>query len=73
MVGKPDALAGEIPKAYVVLKDGHKPCETEIIAFCEQRVSAFKKIREVEFIEEIPKTPAGKILRRELRDRDCIL
>ena len=69
VVGKPDVLAGEIPKAYVVLKDGHKAHEKELIEFSEQKISAYKKIREVEFIEEIPKTQVGKILRRVLRDR----
>jgi len=70
VVGKPDALAGEIPKAYVVLKSGHMACEEDLIEFCAQRVSAFKKIREVEFIEAIPKTPVGKVLRRVLKDKN---
>jgi len=69
VVGKPDVLAGEIPKAYVVLKNEHKVCEEELIKFCEQKISAYKRIREVEFIERIPKTQVGKILRRVLRDR----
>jgi long-chain acyl-CoA synthetase len=70
VVGRPDRLAGEVPKAYVVLKDGCTLSEDELIRFCEQRVAPYKKIREVEFIEEVPKTPVGKILRRVLRDRD---
>ncbi|MBI4188508.1 MAG: AMP-binding protein, partial [Chloroflexi bacterium] len=70
VVGKPDASAGEIPKAYVVLKDGYGPCADELMKFCEQKVSPYKKIREVEFIAEIPKTQVGKVLRRLLRDRD---
>ncbi|MFC1926573.1 long-chain fatty acid--CoA ligase [Chloroflexota bacterium] len=70
VVGKPDALAGELPKAYVVLKDGYKLCEEELVSFCESRVAPYKKIREVEFISEIPKTQVGKILRRVLRDRE---
>lgn len=69
VVGKPDILAGEIPKAYVVLKDGHTSCEEELIKFCEQKVSAYKKIREVEFIKEIPRTQVGKVLRRMLKDK----
>ena len=68
MVGRPDASVGEIPRAYVVLKDGCAPCADELISFCEQRVSPYKKIREVEFIDEIPKTQVGKVLRRVLRD-----
>ncbi|GAI77633.1 unnamed protein product, partial [marine sediment metagenome] len=44
--------------------------EEELIAFCEQRVAPYKKIRKVEFIKEIPKTHVGKVLRRMLRDRE---
>jgi acyl-coenzyme A synthetase/AMP-(fatty) acid ligase len=69
-VGKPDALAGEVPKAYVVVNDGFTLSEEEIIRFCEQRVAPYKKVREVEFIEQIPKTQVGKILRRVLKDRE---
>ncbi len=68
VVGRPDTSAGEIPRAYVVLKDGCQPCADELIEFCAQRVSPYKKIREVEFIAEIPKTQVGKVLRRVLRD-----
>lgn len=70
VIGKPDALAGEVPKAYIVLRDGCLVSEEELIGYCEQRVSPYKKIREVTFIKEIPKTPVGKILRRVLRDRE---
>lgn len=70
VVGKPDALAGEIPKAYVVLRQGRTLCEEELIRFCEQQVSAYKKIREIEFVKEIPRSQAGKVLRRVLRDRN---
>jgi long-chain acyl-CoA synthetase len=70
VVGKLDALAGEVPKAYVVLKDGHTSSAEEIIRFCEQRVAPYKRVREVEFIKEIPKTQVGKILRRVLRDKE---
>jgi len=70
VVGKPDALAGEVAKAYVVLKDGCTLREDELIEFCKQRVAPYKKIREVQFISEIPKTPTGKILRRVLRDKE---
>ena len=70
VVGKADALAGEIPKAYVVLKSGHTLCEEELIKFCEQKVSPYKKLREVEFVNEIPKTQVGKVLRRVLKERN---
>jgi len=70
VVGKLDALSGEVPKAYVVLKDGHTSSVEELIRFCEQKVAPYKKIREVEFIKEIPKTQVGKVLRRVLRDKE---
>ena len=69
VVGKPDELAGEIPTAYVVVKKGHSVEAEELIEFCKQRLSAYKRIRAVEFVDEIPKTPVGKVLRRVLRDR----
>jgi long-chain acyl-CoA synthetase len=70
VIGKPDSLAGEVPKAYVVLKDGCASSEAELIDFCRQRVAPYKRVREIGFIEEVPKTPVGKILRRVLRDRE---
>jgi len=70
VVGKPDALAGEMPKAYIVLKDGHSATAEELIRFCEPKVAPYKRIREVEFIKEIPKTQVGKVLRRVLRDNE---
>jgi long-chain acyl-CoA synthetase len=70
VIGKPDALAGEVPKAYVVLKDGCASSEAELIDFCRQRVAPYKRVREVGFIDQVPKTPVGKVLRRVLRDRE---
>ena len=70
VIGKPDAMAGELPKAFVVLKAGCTATAEELINFCAERISPYKRIREVEFIDEIPKTPVGKLLRRILRDRE---
>jgi acyl-CoA synthetase (AMP-forming)/AMP-acid ligase II len=64
----PDEEAGEIPKAYVVQKDGIS--EDEIMGFVAERVAPHKKIRSVEFIDEIPKSASGKILRRVLIDKE---
>jgi long-chain acyl-CoA synthetase len=69
VVGVPDDLAGELPKAFIVPKDGSVCSEDELIEFCKERLSPYKRIRLVEFIDEIPKTQVGKILRRILRDR----
>jgi len=70
VVGKPDPEAGEIPKAFVVLKPEYKNKVTaeEIIEWCKERISGYKRIREVEFVDEIPRTASGKILRRVLRE-----
>jgi len=70
VVGTPAPIVGEIPKAYIVLKEGCQLTEEEIIKFCEGKLAPYKKIRAVQFIEEIPKTPVGKVLRRVLRDRE---
>ncbi|MFQ5872616.1 MAG: AMP-binding protein, partial [Dehalococcoidia bacterium] len=69
VVGKPDIEAGELPKAYVVSKGSNVTAE-EIMAFVEERVAGFKKIREVEFVDQIPKNPSGKILRRVLVEQE---
>lgn len=57
----------EIPKAYVVLQPGATPDADEIMEYVAQLVAPYKKIRAVEFIDEIPKSATGKILRRELK------
>jgi acyl-CoA synthetase (AMP-forming)/AMP-acid ligase II len=64
----PDEKAGEVPKAFVVLK-GEASAE-DIMEFIAVRVAPYKRIRRVEFVSEIPKSPAGKILRRILKDRE---
>ena len=66
----PDLEAGEIPKAFVVLKTDTRATAGEIMAHVADRVAPHKKVRELEFIDAIPKVPSGKILRRHLRDRE---
>ena len=69
VVRRPDALAGEIPKAFVVLQ---APASAqELMAWVAERVASYKRVRQVEFIDSIPKSPAGKVLRRLLADRDA--
>ncbi len=70
VIGKPDPVAGEIPKAYVVLKEGATITKDELIEYCKKRIAPYKRIREVEFVAELPKNIAGKILRRALRNRE---
>jgi acyl-CoA synthetase (AMP-forming)/AMP-acid ligase II len=70
VVGRPDGAAGEIPVAFVALRDGFTTCrkmEEELCAFVADRLTHYKQPREVRFVEVVPKTASGKILRRELR------
>lgn len=69
-VGVPDSYRGESLKAFVVLKDGESLTVEEITTYCKERLAAYKVPKEVEFTDELPKTVVGKILRRELRDRE---
>lgn len=71
VVGVPDEYRGETVKAFVSLKPGESVTEESLIAFCKERIAAYKYPRQIEFIEELPKTASGKILRRELRDREA--
>ena len=64
----PDDEAGQVPKGFVVLKGEATPAE--IMAFVAERVAPFKKLRFLDVIEQIPKSPSGKILRRLLVDRE---
>ena len=70
VIPHPDEEAGEIPKAFVVLRPGVGGDPAEIMAFVAARVSPQKRIRLVEFVDEIPKSASGKILRRALVDRE---
>ncbi len=67
VIGVPDAAKGEIPKAYVSLKPGAKATEEEVVAFCKERMAAYKVPRLVEFMDVLPKNASGKILKRSLR------
>jgi long-chain acyl-CoA synthetase len=70
VVGRADAAAGEIPVAFIVLREGISTCkkmEDELCAFVADRLTRYKQPREVHFVEVVPKTASGKILRRELR------
>jgi long-chain acyl-CoA synthetase len=65
-IGAPDPLYGEEVAAFIVLKDGMKVSETEIISFCQERLADYKCPKRVKFVDEIPKGPTGKLLKREL-------
>jgi long-chain acyl-CoA synthetase len=70
IVARPNAEAGEIPCAFVVLREGQPSDEAMKQALCgfvADRLTHYKQPREVHFVESLPRTPSGKILRRELR------
>jgi long-chain acyl-CoA synthetase len=70
VIGKKDDEAGEIPKAFVQLRPNATATADELIAFVKGRIADYKRVREVEFIDKVPRTASGKILRRELADRE---
>jgi long-chain acyl-CoA synthetase len=70
VVGCPDAAAGEIPVAFIALRETFLGCgklEEELCAFVAERLTKYKQPRQVRFVDAIPKTASGKVLRRELR------
>lgn len=69
VVGAPDEAAGELPVAFVVKKQGATLGAEELMQYVAARVAPYKKIRAVEFVQEIPKSPSGKILRRILKEK----
>jgi acyl-CoA synthetase (AMP-forming)/AMP-acid ligase II len=70
VIPKPDEAGGEIPKACVVLREGSNATPEDLMTFVAGKVAPYKKIREVELMETIPKTLTGKILRRDLIQRE---
>jgi long-chain acyl-CoA synthetase len=68
VIGVPDERRGETVKAVIVLKEGQTATAEEIIAFCRERMAAYRVPRIVEFRDELPKSMVGKVLRRELRE-----
>ena len=66
VIGVPDERLGEVPKAYVVRKEGYRVTASELKQFALERLASYKQIRSIEFIAEIPKTPTGKLMKRKL-------
>jgi long-chain acyl-CoA synthetase len=67
VLGAPDAVKGEVVRACVVLRDGQAATAAELIALCRERIAAYKVPAVVEFVAALPKSPTGKILKKELR------
>ena len=73
VIGKPDEVRGQIIKAFVALRKGHQPSDQlkkEIADFVKNNLAAHAAPREIDFVEKIPKTRSGKIMRRVLRAWD---
>jgi long-chain acyl-CoA synthetase len=69
VIGVPDARWGEAVKAVVIPGPGEAPAPEELIAFARGRLAGYKLPRSVDFVDELPRTPSGKVLKRDLRDR----
>jgi len=72
VIGIPDEEAGELPKAFVVKAPGAEVTAEELQAFVKERVATYKQVRSIQFIDAIPKSASGKILRRFLRDGSAL-
>jgi long-chain acyl-CoA synthetase len=70
VIGKPDPMTGEVPKAFITLKEGASASAEEIASFVNGKVAPYKAIREVEFRKELPISSAGKVLRRLLQNEE---
>jgi len=69
-IGIPDPKRGENVKVFVVLKEGATATTQEFLEFCKTRLAVYKLPVEIEFRSELPKSAAGKVLRKELRDEE---
>ncbi|HOJ30102.1 MAG TPA: AMP-binding protein [Spirochaetota bacterium] len=67
-IGVPDPYRGEAPKAFVVVKPGEQLTKEEIIAYCKEKLAPYKVPKDIEFIDALPKSAIGKILRKEVRE-----
>lgn len=70
VVGMPNDISGEVPKAYIILNEGSEVSEGELIKFCKERLSHYKVPRAIEFVKALPLSSTGKILRRVLRQQE---
>ncbi|MEO1662335.1 MAG: long-chain-fatty-acid--CoA ligase [Pseudomonadota bacterium] len=68
VIGVPDEKWGESVKALIVVKDGTRPTAEEIIAWARERIAGYKCPKSVDYIDEMPRNPSGKILRKDLRE-----
>ena len=69
MIGVPDEKWGEAVKAIVELKPGQSASEEEIIALCKDELGSVKAPKSVEFWDELPRSPVGKVRKKDMRDK----
>ena len=69
-VGLPDPYRGETVKAFIVPHDGESLTESDVVAYCKEKLAAYKVPKTVEFMDDLPKSAIGKVLRRSLRDME---
>jgi len=69
-IGIPHEYRGETVKAFIVVKEGQELSEDEVVAYCKENLAAYKVPKLIEFIEELPKSAVGKILRRKLKEAE---
>jgi long-chain acyl-CoA synthetase len=70
VVGIKNSMSGQVPKAFVLKEEGAQVTERELIDYCKEHLAHFKVPRKVEFVDEFPVSPTGKILRRLLRETE---
>ena len=68
VIGRPDARWGERPMAFVVTHSGRSVTQDAVISHCRTRLAGFKVPRDIRFVDELPRNPSGKVLKRVLRD-----
>ena len=69
VIGVPDARCGEIPKIYVVLKEANSITGEDLIKWCKNHLTSYKVPKQVAFVDELPKSNVGKVLRRMLKEQ----
>jgi len=68
VVGRTDERWGEVPVAFVALREGANASAEDLIAHCQGQLAKFKVPKDVVFIDALPRNPSGKVLKRELRE-----
>ena len=69
VIGVPDETWGEEPRAVVIPKKGEQPAEAEIMEWCRERLASFKRPRTVVFVDDLPRNPMGKLIKKDIREK----